>query len=186
MISQYKIGDVVEGIISGITDFGAVMKFKSDKESDVPLEGLIHISELDWQLIEDPHDIVKVGQKVEAKIIAIEHGRLSLSLKALKKDSWEGIEEKYKKGDAVKGTLMKLNPFGAFIKLEENIHGLCHISEFGSEKKMRELLEPDKTYDFKIMSIEPKEHRMSLAFLNMPVAEAPESAPPAQESAANQ
>lgn len=170
IISQYKLGDVIEGEISGITDFGAFMKFAPVKGSNVPLEGLIHISELDWQLIEDPHNVVQVGQKVAAKIIAIENGRLSLSLKALKKDSWDGIEEKYKKGDVVQGTLMKFNPFGAFIKLEENIHGLCHISEFGSEKNMREMLEADKNYPFKIVSIEPKEHRMSLSFMNKPAS----------------
>ncbi len=161
VISKYSVGDIVEGEISGVTDFGAFMKFKQD---DVPLEGLIHISELDWQLIEDPRDVIKVGEKVKAKIIAIENGRFSLSLKALKTDSWEGIEGKYKKGDVVSGTLMKFNSFGAFIRLDENIHGLCHISEFGSEKEMKKIIEPEKTYKFKIMSLEPKEHRMSLAF----------------------
>ncbi|RJQ13753.1 30S ribosomal protein S1 [Candidatus Parcubacteria bacterium] len=169
VLSHYKVGDVVDGEISGVTDFGAFIKFfyrglKTGQEN-MPLEGLVHISELDWQLIEDPRSVAKVGDQVQAKIISIEDGRLSLSIKALKKNPWTGVEEKYKKGDVVSGKLMKFNPFGAFIKLDENIHGLAHISEFGSEKKMKELIQPETSYEFKVLSVEPKEHRMSLKFL---------------------
>ena len=166
ILTKYKVSDIIEGEISGVTDFGAFVKFmhKDSKSESVPLEGLVHISELDWQLIENPRNVIKVGDKVKAKIISIENGRISLSLKALKKDSWADIDKKYKKGDLVSGTLMRFNPFGAFINLNKNIHGLAHISEFGSEKKMKETLQPDKQYKFEILSIEPKEHRMSLKF----------------------
>jgi len=157
ILKGYKVGDVVTGEITGITDFGVFIKF-----GDKGLEGLIHISELDWQLIEDPADIVKVGEKVKAKIISIVDDKVSLSLKALKKDPWAGIEEKYKKGDMVEGKVTKFNPFGAFIQLTPKVQGLCHISEFGTKTKMEEKLKIGKKYNFQILSIEPKEHRMSL------------------------
>jgi len=157
ILKNYKPGDVVKGEITGLVDFGAFIKFGSEG-----LEGLIHISELDWQLIEDPSKVVKVGEIVKAKIIEISDNKVSLSLKALKKDPWENIEKKYKKGDIVKGKVTKFNPFGAFIQLTPKIQGLCHISEFGTKSKMEGALEIGKKYDFQILSIDPKEHRMSL------------------------
>lgn len=160
ILENYKVGDVVEGEITGVVDFGAFIKFPLDKEET--LEGLIHISELDWQLIEDPLEIVQVGEKVKAKIIDISNGKVSLSLKALKKDPWQDIEKTYKKGDLVKGEVTKFNPFGAFVKISPQIQGLCHVSEFESHSKMEETLEIGKTYNFQILSIEPAEHRMSL------------------------
>ncbi len=174
ILKNYKIGDIVEGEITGVVDFGAFIKFppsltktKKDSTEETPenLEGLIHISELDWQLIEDPSEIVKVGQKIKAKIIDISNGKVSLSLKALKKDPWKDIEEKHKKGDIVKGEVTKFNPFGAFIKISPQIQGLCHVSEFGSQKKMEEALKIKKKYDFKILLIESAKHRMTLKLL---------------------
>ena len=160
ILKNYQVGDIVEGEITGITDFGVFIKF--GKEG---LEGLIHISELDWQLIEDPNEIVKVGQKVKAKIISISNDRVSLSLKALKKDPWEEIEKKYKKGNVVSGVVTKFNPYGAFVKLSPKIQGLCHISEFGTKTKMESTLKIGEKYNFQILSIDPKEHRMSLKLL---------------------
>lgn len=156
ILKNYKPGDVVEGEITGVVDFGAFVKFGE-------LEGLIHISELDWQLIEDPSEIVKVGQIVKAKIIEItEDGRISLSLKALKKDPWQEIHEKYKKSDVVEGKVTKFNPFGAFVEIEPKIQGLCHISEFGTKTKMEEQLKVGKSYKFQILQVDPAEHRMTL------------------------
>ena len=159
ILKNYKIGDIVEGEITGITDFGAFLKFDQD------LEGLIHISELDWKIIEDPTEIVKVGDKVKAKIIEISGDKVSLSLKALKKDPWKDIEKKYKKGDIIKGKITKFNPFGAFVQLTSEIQGLCHISEFGTRSKMEEKLKIGKKYNFQILEIRPEEHRMSLKLI---------------------
>lgn len=157
-LKNYKKGDVVSGEITGIVDFGAFVKFSPEN-----LEGLIHISELDWQLIDDPSEIVKVGQIVKAKIIEItDDGRVSLSLKALKKDPWKDIEKKYKKGDKIKGKATKFNPFGAFVEIAPKIQGLVHISEFGNRTKMEQNLKINKKYDFQILQIEPQEHRMTL------------------------
>ena len=172
VISELKEGDVIEGEVSGVVDFGAFIKFlppsKKDSEKDSDkLEGLVHISELAWQLIDNPREIVKVGDKVKAKIIGIDETRISLSLKALEKDPWTEIDKKYKVGDIVSGKIDKINPFGAFVYLDEDIHGLAHVSEFRDVfpgKKMDEILEAEKSYNWKILSIEPKEHRMGLMF----------------------
>lgn len=162
LLANYKLGDVIEGEVAGVVDFGIFIRFTPPESSQI-LEGLVHISELDWQLIENPRDIVKVGQKVKAKIIGIDNGRLSLSIKALKKDPWENIEKEYKKGQIVKGKITKFNPFGAFVHLNKAIQGLIHISEFRSIEKMQQQLELDKEYKFKIISLEPKLHKMALS-----------------------
>ncbi len=162
ILEKYKQGDKVEGEVSGIADFGVFIKFPAFTEGTPQIEGLIHISELDWQLIENPANLVKVGQVIEAQIIEIKNNQVFLSLKTLKKNPWQGIEERFKKGDEIKGEVTKLNPFGAFIHVEDKIQGLCHISEFGSQKKMEEELQVGKKYTFQISSIEPKEYRMSL------------------------
>jgi small subunit ribosomal protein S1 len=170
VISQLQAGDVIEGEISGVVDFGAFVKFlppakmASDRESD-KLEGLVHISELAWQLIDDPRTIVKTGDKVKARIIGIDDTRISLSMKALAKDPWSEIAEKYKVGDIVQGKIDKINPFGAFVYLDKDIHGLAHVSEFQEVypgKKMDEILHAGETYSWKILSIEPRSHRMGL------------------------
>lgn len=165
ILENYKIGDTVEAEVTGIVDFGAFVKIPIDppiKGEIENLEGLIHISELDWQLIEDPSQIIKVGEKVKAKIIDISEGKISLSLKALKKDPWQDVEETLKKGETIKGKVTKFNPFGAFVQITDKIQGLCHVSEFGSQKKMEESLQIDKSYKFKILLIDPKEHRVTL------------------------
>lgn len=156
-IEKLKVGDIVEGEITGVVNFGAFMSFDN-------LEGLIHISELDWQRIENPEDIVKVGDKVKAKIISIDSSRISLSLKALKKDPWEKKAQKYKVGDTVKGEVTKLSPFGAFVQLDRDIHGLAHISEVVSEgDNLEDVLKVGEKRKFKILSIEPEEHRLGLS-----------------------
>jgi len=159
ILRKYKVGDIVDGEITGVVDFGAFVKFGKDEEE---LEGLIHISEIDWQIIDDPSKFLKVGDKVQAKIVDISQGRASLSLKAMKEDPWRAAEKKYKKFDSVKGKVTKLNPFGAFLEIEPQIQGLCHISEFGTKNKMEEELKIGEMYDFQILEMNATEHRMSL------------------------
>lgn len=165
VLSRYAVGDVVDGEITGVVDFGAFIKFPIEAEASDPaaqVEGLIHISEIDWQIIDDPSQFIKTGDRVAAKIIDLANGRASLSLKALKEDPWKDIETKYKKLDTVRGRVTKLNPFGAFVEIEPRIQGLCHISEFGTKKKMEETLSAGETYAFQILDLNPSEHRMSL------------------------
>jgi len=166
ILEHVKVGDVVDGEISGVVAFGVFVKFTPEIDGvDIKeVEGLVHISELDWQLIDNPADIVAVGDKVKAKIISIDGDKISLSIKALKQDPWLSIESKYKVGDHVKGIVTKVNPFGAFVKLDNNIHGLCHISEFGSELNLKETLTVGGEYDFTIQSIVKEDHRMALGF----------------------
>ncbi|OHA00280.1 MAG: hypothetical protein A3G49_03550 [Candidatus Sungbacteria bacterium RIFCSPLOWO2_12_FULL_41_11] len=157
-LSKFKVGDVIEGEITGLTNFGAFVTF------DEGLEGLIHISEIDWQLIENPADVLKINEKIKAKIIGMEKDKVALSLKTLKEDPWLKVADKYKKGEIVKGVVVKYNPFGAFVKLDEEIQGLLHISEFGNEARMKEEIALNQEYELKILSVDPKEHRLGLGF----------------------
>jgi len=157
-IVSLKVGDIIEGKISGITDFGAFVRFDR-------LEGLVHISELAWQLIEDPKDVVKVDQKVKAEIIGLDGTKIFLSIKKLTKDPWKAISKKYKVGQIVLGEVIKIHPFGAFVQLDKDIHGLVHVSELASKqiKSPDEVVKIGQKGKFKILSIEPEEHRMGLS-----------------------
>ena len=161
LLTKYKAGDIIDGIISGVADFGAFLRFADNPQ----IEGLIHISELDHKLIEHPKEIVKVDDAVKAKIIEIKEGRVTLSLKSLKPDPWEKIEEQYKAGQEITGTVARFNPFGAFINLNPTIQGLIHVSEFGSIEEMKKHLEAGKEYKFKIDMIKPLEKRIILKFI---------------------
>lgn len=154
-ISVLKVGDMVEGEISGIVDFGAFVKFNNS------LEGLVHISELAWKLIDDPRKIFNVGQKVRCKIIGIDDSRISLSIKALEDDPWKRVNEKYQIGMKVKGEVTKVNPFGAFVQLDKDIHGLAHVSKLGDDQGLK-FMDVGKIYEFEIISIEPSDHRLGL------------------------
>lgn len=161
-ISKYNVGDKVKGVITGVVDFGAFVEFGNN------LEGLIHISELAWQRIDNPRDIIHVGDKVEASIIAIENSKISLSIKKLQEDPWVAVTKKYKVGQSVKGKVLKVNPFGAFVELDDDIHGLAHVSEL-SEKEISsptDIVEIGETYKFNIISIEPANHRLGLSMIN--------------------
>jgi small subunit ribosomal protein S1 len=158
LLNAYKQGDVVDGIVSGVADFGAFMKFANQPS----IEGLIHISELDHRLIENPKEIVKIGDAVKAKILEIKDGRVSLSLKALKPDPWAKVEDKYKVGMEIQGVINRFNPFGAFVGLDPEIQGLIHVSEFGSVEEMKKQLEVGKTFAFKIEVVKPLEKRIIL------------------------
>jgi len=159
ILKEFKVGEIIEGEITGLVDFGAFIKFGKTEES---IEGLIHISELSWQLINDPRDVVKVGDKVKAKIVEITDDKVSLSLKAMNPNPWEDIESKFKKGDVLQGKVVKFNPFGAFVEIIPGIQGLIHISEFGTKEKMEESLEVNKSYKFEILSLDPKRYKISL------------------------
>lgn len=158
-IGKLKIGNIVEGEVTGIVDFGIFMKFGEG------LEGLVHISELAWNRIDHPKDHYKVGQKVKAQIISIERDRVSLSIKRLEADPWLDLIKKYQVGQIVKGKIVRLMPFGAFVEVEPNIFGLVHSVELSNEEvgDPSEVVKVDEMKDFKIISIEPGEHRLGLS-----------------------
>lgn len=158
VISQYKIGAVVEGEITAVTDFGVFVSFGEN------MEGLIHISELAWKRIDNPSDLYKVGDSIKAEIINISGSKIFLSAKKLMTDPWAEVAVKYTVGQVLKGKILKVNPFGLFVELDELIHGLAHISQLGlsAGQKIEDLYKAGTVMDFEITSIEPKEHRLGL------------------------
>ncbi|MDD5341904.1 MAG: S1 RNA-binding domain-containing protein [Patescibacteria group bacterium] len=182
-IGKYKLGEIVEGKVTGVVDFGAFVEFGDG------LEGLVHISELAWQRIDDPRDIIKVGDKVKAKIISLDNARISLSLKQLLEDPWRKAINKYKVGQVVKGQVLKLNPFGVFVELDKDIHGLAHISELSSKlvRHPGDIVKEGEVRDFKILSIEPDNHRLGLSIkaLEEPASPKAEEKKPEPSTAEN-
>ncbi len=158
ILKKYKVGNVIEGKISGLVDFGAFITF--DKT-----EGLIHISELAWQRLDHPQSVVKIGDKIKAEIIGItDDGKISLSARRLIQDPWKKVKEKYKVEQIIKGKILKINPFGLFVRLDDQIHGLAHISELSNQpiKDIASLAKVGDILKFKIVSIEPENHRLGL------------------------
>ncbi len=159
MIGKYNVGDELDCTVAGIVDFGIFLKVEEG------FEGLVHISEIDWGLVEDPRAMFKIDDKVRAKIIEIKDDKISLSIKALKENPWNEFEDNLKKGDIVSGVVIKFNRHGALVSIKQGVAGLVHNSSFGSEEKLRESLELGKTYDFQITLFDPKEQRMTLVYL---------------------
>lgn len=159
-IKNIKTGNVFEGEITGIVDFGLFVKIPIDNDE---VEGLVHISEASWEHINDLKNKFKIGQKVTVKVISKEDNRLSLSLKRLEPDPWLKLASSHQVGDVIQAKVTKITPFGAFVKLGA-IDGLVHISELG-EKVVdpKKIVEEQKTYKFKILSIEPELHKLSLS-----------------------
>ena len=160
IISRYNLGDELTGEVTGLVEFGIFVKLEEG------LEGLVHISEIDWGLVENPKTMYRIGERVKVKIIEIKDDKISLSIKALKENPWKEAEKKYKKDAVVEGVIIKFNKHGALASIEEGVAGLVHVSEFGSEEKLREKLELGKTYKFKITLFDPKEQKMALSYLD--------------------
>ena len=159
VLSKYTIGESLECTVAGLVDFGVFLKLEDG------LEGLVHISELDWGLVEDPRTMFKVGDKVKAKVIEIKGGKISLSIKALKENPWKEFEGKLKKGDIIAGVVIKYNKHGALVSIKEGVAGLVHNSTFESEVKLREKLQLGQNYNFQITLFEPKDQKMTLIYL---------------------
>ncbi len=156
--SKLKVGDVVEGIITGVIDFGAFVNVDG-------IEGLIHISEISWERVENPRDYVKTGDTVKAKIIAIDKDRLSLSLKQMMEDPWLQEVKAFKKGEAVEGKVTRITPFGAFVQLSPSVEALVHVSEMSDD----EGVDPEKIFQlnekkkFKVIDIDTEARKIALS-----------------------
>jgi small subunit ribosomal protein S1 len=157
-VSRYEVGDVREGEVTGIVDFGVFVKVEDG------LEGLVHISELDWGLVENPRTLFKVGDKVKVKVIDVKDDKISLSIKQLKENPWVSATKKYAKDQMVEGVIIKFNKHGALASIEEGVAGLVHISEFESEQKLKDTLSLGGVYKFKITLFEPASQRMTLSY----------------------
>ncbi len=159
VISKYKIGSIIEGDVTAVTDFGAFVRF------DANLEGLVHISEIAWQRIDHPRDVLKLGDHVRAEIINIEGSKIFLSMKKLVEDPWRRVGDRFKVGQNVTGRVLKINPFGLFVELDPDIHGLAHISELSSKpvKDVNEIARVGDEFEFRVVSVDPENHRLGLS-----------------------
>jgi len=158
LLEAYSVGQVVDGMISGVADFGVFVRFTDNPN----IEGLVHISEIDHRVIDNPKEVIKLNEPVKVKVLDIRDGRVFLSLKALKPDPWEKIEERYKAEQEVSGKIYKFTGFGAIVDLADGIQGMVHVSEFGGTEEMRQALALGETYSFVIVSLKPEEKRLTL------------------------
>lgn len=190
LLRQFNEGDIVSGNISVICSFGAFMEFlateptaaaagtaaktdiagkddateNEDGEGSNMIEGLIHVSELSWQMVHNPSEVVKVGDKVKAKILHIRDGKVFLSLKAMEENPWQKIGDDFKKGDVIKGKIVKISSFGSLVEIKPKVQALCHISEFGSPREMEAVLKIGDTHTFSVLFVSPEEHKILLGW----------------------
>jgi small subunit ribosomal protein S1 len=156
--SELKVGDEVEGVITGVIDFGAFVNVDG-------IEGLIHISEISWERVDNPRNYVKVGEDVKAKIIAIDKDRLSLSLKQMTEDPWLEQIKTFKVGDVIEGKVTRITPFGAFVQLSPSVEALVHVSEMSDD----EAVDPEKLFrlnekkQFKVLDIDSESRKIALS-----------------------
>ena len=159
-LNKVKEGDVLEGIVSGITPFGIFVNAEG-------LEGLVHLSELSWDKVEDIGTIYAVGSKVKVMVIGISDGgkRVAYSVKRLLQDPWSAAISQFKVGDVVKGTVQKVVPYGAFVRIGEGLNGLIHISELSSQlvKNPEDIVKIGDDVDVKILSISSTERHLGLS-----------------------
>ncbi len=154
---KYKIGDKITATVTKIIGNGAIAQIENPQ-----IKAFIPISEIDWQTVENPADFIKENEQYETQIVGLRDGELKLSIKALKQDPWMDKIEKYGEGQIISGEVYKFMPFGALVKIEPEMYGFIHSSEFGGLDEMKAKLELKKTYNFVIDSIKTKEKRINL------------------------
>ena len=156
--SELQVGSVVTGVVTGVVDFGVFVNVDG-------IEGLVHISEISWERVNSPSDYVKVGEEIEAKIIAIDKERLSLSIKQLVEDPWISEVENLQKGSKVEGTVTRITPFGAFVQISPAVEALVHVSELGegSDVDPEKIFTLNERKDFKVLDIDREGRKISLS-----------------------
>ena len=156
--AELSVGDVVKGVVTGVVDFGVFVNVDG-------IEGLVHISEISWERVNNPSDYVKIGETIEAKIIAIDKERLSLSMKQLVEDPWVSEVEHLNKGDKVEGTVTRITPFGAFVQISPAVEALVHVSELGEGNDV----DPEKVFTlnerktFTVLDVDKEGRKISLS-----------------------
>jgi len=179
VLERLEPGSEVEGKVVEVTDFGAFVNLGA-------IDGLIHRSELSWGRFEHPKEVVKVGDEVKAKVLSVdkERERVNLSIKALSPDPWQTAAEKYELGQRIKGKVVGLTPFGAFVEIEPGLEGLIHITEMSWTKRPRhpsEILKEGEEVEAVVLRLDPEQRRLSLGLrqtLPDPWKELPEKYPP--------
>jgi small subunit ribosomal protein S1 len=157
---KLAVGDVVKGVVTGVVDFGVFVNVDG-------IEGLVHISEISWERVNNPNDYVKVGETIDAKIIAIDKDRLSLSIKQLSEDPWMTEVDQFKPGEKVEGTITRITPFGAFVQISPAVEALVHVSELGGGDDA----DPEKVFtlnerkEFVVLDVEKESRKISLSLV---------------------
>ena len=157
-LKSLKEGDIVEGVVSGILSYGLFVTFDG-------LEGLVHVSEIDWGHVNNPGKFAKVGMKVKVKVIGLDSDKISLSIKQLKDNPWDVLAKKVKTGDTIKAPISRISQFGAFMDLDGGIQGLIHLSEIshGVVKDIRDYVKVGEEVEAKIINFEPTKKRIGLS-----------------------
>lgn len=159
---RYQVGTRVHGRVRNLTDFGAFIEIEDG------VDGLVHVSDISWsRRIKHPSEILKKGQEIDAIITSIdtENRRLSLSIKDLEPNAWERFLTEHKPGDVVRGKIARFANFGAFVELDDNLEGLCHISELSEERvaKPEDVVQLGQELEFKILRIDPESKKIGLS-----------------------
>jgi ribosomal protein S1 len=176
-MKKLEVGQKVKGKISGLVKFGIFVAFDG-------LEGLVHISEIAWGHVKDPADYGKLGDEVEILVIGKEDDKISLSMKRLVPDPWIEASKKYKVGTKVECEISRITPFGAFVKLDDEINGLIHISEVSAEEEVKDInkvLKVGDKVEAKIISIDADEHRVGLSIKALTAGAEPKAKAPKEE-----
>ena len=158
--SELREGDVVSGTVRSVTDYGAFVDVGG-------ADALLHVGDISWARVSSPADVLAVGQQIEAKVLKIEaeKRRVSIGMKQLQPHPWDSVQDKYKIGDRVRGTVTRLMDFGAFVEVEPGVEGLIHVSEMSWVKRVKkpsDLVKVGDAVEAVILGVNPGERRMSL------------------------
>ena len=190
LLTELQPGDVLSGRVNQLTNFGAFIDLGG-------ADGLAHISELSWQRVNHPREVLQPGQEVKVVVVEIDRDRerIGLSIRQLQANPWDTIDQRYALGQLVSGPVTNVTPFGAFVQVEEAVEGLIHASELDVDPQMqpRDVLQPGQTVTAKVISLDRQRQRMGLSLRRMsegndkPAAEAAEApvvaeAPPTEAS----
>ena len=156
--SELKVGDSVDGVVTGVIDFGAFINVDG-------IEGLVHISEISWERVDNPRNYVKVGENIKAKIIAIDKDRLSLSIKQMSEDPWLEQVKAFKVGDEIEGKVTRITPFGAFVQISPSVEALVHVSEMSDDEAVdpEQLFKLNEKKQFKVLDIDTENRKIALS-----------------------
>ena len=160
ILTDLEEGEIVTGTVSNLVDFGAFVDLEG-------IDGLIHISELSWNHVDHPSEVVEVGEEVEVKVLEVDRDRerISLGLKQTRKDPWQEIVEQVNVGESIKGRITKLVSFGAFVEVAEGVEGLIHISELAEHhvETPDEIVRSGDEVEARIIDVDAKRRRLSLS-----------------------
>ncbi|MDP2688621.1 MAG: 30S ribosomal protein S1 [Deltaproteobacteria bacterium] len=157
--SRYPKGTRIKGVVKNITDFGVFIGIEEG------IDGLVHVSDLSWRKVKHPSEVFKKGQEVEALVLNIDSAnkRFSLSTKLLEKNPWQGVEERYKPGMIVEGTVTSVADFGAFVEIEEGLEGLVHVSELSRGKQKGSDISVGDMVEVEVLNVDPEDNKIGLS-----------------------